>query len=82
MSHLSRSKNFVHTCLPRVQSCLGYKVKHTRRLAIVGPSVDGEYFVLYLQPYAALLSHSRSSSIWDKTSQPHLASTAVAVLPN
>jgi len=35
-----------------------------------------------LQTYVALRRHSQSSSLWDKTSQHHLASLAAAVVPN
>jgi hypothetical protein len=48
-----------------------------------GASFDDESFVLFFfKPYATLRSHSRLSSLWDKTSQRHLASPAAAVVPD
>jgi hypothetical protein len=86
MSHRSRGefKEFgKHTCLPRSQSGLGCKVKHLRRIAVVGPRqlmVNHLYF--FFKPYVAIRSYSRSSSLWDKTSRNHLASPAAAVVPD
>jgi len=61
---------------PRVQ---GWALKATSSR---GTAVDGESFVLYLQPYVALRRHSQLSILWDKTSQHHLTSLAAAVVTN
>jgi hypothetical protein len=40
------------------------------------------HFVVFLKPCVALCIHSQSSSLRDKTSQHHLASAELAVMPN
>jgi hypothetical protein len=40
------------------------------------------HLYLSLKPYVVLRGHSRSSSLWDKTSQHHLARPAAAVVPD
>ena len=61
-----------------IKSGQRYMVKHLRRPAIAEPrqlTVNTLYLTLH---YA----DSRSSSLWGKTSQDHLASPVVAVVPN